>query len=108
LAKFYTPQVRFANSGSALTLGAVQTVENTVQFTSDHADQPEHFSGVIRYRRDYRRFLVEGVYQDVHTYFQLGDISGNLGPGGHTAGLGSVSGSGGGVFFSFTTSDNPH
>jgi hypothetical protein len=60
MPKYYTPKtaIRFANQDQAALRSMAQTVETTVQETSDKAEVAQDFSGVIRYRRDFRNYLV--------------------------------------------------
>lgn len=54
MPKYYTPkrpQIRFANSGSAMHTLGVQRVENLLQTTSDKATLDKNFSGVPRFPR---------------------------------------------------------
>lgn len=63
MPKYYTPKtaIQFANSGSAALKSMVQTAEKTHQLTSDHVQTAQEFSGVIRYRRDFRKYLVSNL-----------------------------------------------
>lgn len=60
--KYYTPQIRFATPGQAALRRMVQTVESTVQTPSDHVTKAGDFSGVMRYRRDFRKYLVSNLF----------------------------------------------
>jgi hypothetical protein len=63
MPKYYTPKaaIRFANSGSAALRSMTQTAEKTHQVTSDHIQNQSDYSGVIRYSRDYRNYLVSNL-----------------------------------------------
>lgn len=56
MVRQYTPAIRFANSGSSAgkSFQYVQTLEQTRQCVSDHDVQHDHFSGVVRYAREWR------------------------------------------------------
>lgn len=67
MAKTYTPQVKFANSGSTAGKGFnyVQTLEKTSAYVSDHAVAPKHFTGVVRFKRDWRPNVVNYMFKPV-------------------------------------------
>jgi hypothetical protein len=59
MLKTYTPTqaIRFANQGAAALKQMTQAVEQTRTVPSDQATTQSDFSGVIRFRRDFRRYL---------------------------------------------------
>lgn len=65
MARYYTPVVRFANSGSAAFKKMTQTVEQTRQVPSDHVTQHDHHSGVLRFNRDWRQGLARFLFKPV-------------------------------------------
>jgi hypothetical protein len=64
MKKIYSPKVKFANSGSTAgkSFQFIQTVEQTRMEPSDKGTLRKHFAGVIRYARDFRKYLISNLF----------------------------------------------